>query len=62
MWGKLILIISAVTLYSIIVFVFCFKPKELFTFCGGGIIINDTVRLEDTIFWNDARVLHNITE
>jgi hypothetical protein len=56
------LFISAVTLCFIIVFAFCLKPKELLTFCGCGIIINDTVRIEDTILWNGTRVLYNVTE
>jgi hypothetical protein len=52
MIGKVLLIILAVILSFIIVFTFCLKTKELLAFCGGGIIINDTVKLEDTIFRN----------
>jgi hypothetical protein len=54
--GKVLLIISAVILYFFIVLTLCLKTKELLAFCGGGIFINDTIKLEETIFQNVSKV------
>ncbi len=46
-----------ILIYITFIILFCYKPSELFEFCAGGIIINET-----DFYKNGSGILHNITK
>ena len=59
---KLVLFSIAILIYFTIVIAFCYKPTEIFEFCGGGIIVNETSNSEAFVYENGTSVLHNSTK